>query len=235
MKPAEILEQCRFLGEEFVLWLWQRGLEDGGTSGKDGDLSACFVEDSIVLASEHGEVHQISLNKGNPAESREAFEALARGMRPVKAKMRILAGDMEWVFTLDAGGLVMSGLKLPPAASKDPVGRIADRLFLLEEGCAHLERRFALFLAYRTKNPSTLEAGLKRWIRAGLAGTPDDSELHAPITGLPVEVGLKLRGFVQGIAESLGDGSSMTVEVGGASATLHGTGKGPATARTGNP
>ena len=35
MKPMELIEQGRFLGEEFLLWLWRRGLEEGGTSGVD--------------------------------------------------------------------------------------------------------------------------------------------------------------------------------------------------------
>lgn len=236
MKPAELLEQGRFLAEEFTLWLWQRGLEDGGTSGKEGDLSACFVEDSIVLGSERGEVHQISLNKGNPAESKEAFEALARGARPVKAKMRIMAGDMEWVFTLQAGGLVMSGLKLPPTASKDQMGRIADRLFLLEEGCAHLERRFAIFLAYRTQNPALIEAGLKRWIRIGLAGMVDESEHQASTRTLPidgnvtrfsVEVLKTAQDGFKGAMSHLGPDESMTITVPGSPPVeFHGTGKG---------
>ena len=45
MKPMELIEQGRFLGEEFLLWLWMRGLAEGGTSGLEGDQSACFVDD----------------------------------------------------------------------------------------------------------------------------------------------------------------------------------------------
>ncbi len=171
MKPLELIEQGRFLGEEFVLWLWMRGLTDGGASGQDGDLSSCFVDDAMMLVSERGEVKEISLRKGNPAESREAFEALSRGMRPSRAKLRILSGDMEWVFTLQSAGLDLSGLKLPPTASKDPVGRITDRLFLLEEGAGHLERRFGRFLHLRAEDPGAMEDALKSWVRGGLSGT----------------------------------------------------------------
>ena len=82
MKPLELMEQGRFLGEEFLLWLWMRSMTEGGASGEEGDGSGCFVDDAIQLASERGEVKEISLRKGNPAESREAFESLSRGMRP---------------------------------------------------------------------------------------------------------------------------------------------------------
>ena len=180
MKPLELIEQGRFLGEEFLLWLWMRGLTEGGTSGQEGDLSSCFVDDAVMLASERGDVKEISLRKGNPAESREAFEAISRGMRPVRAKLRILAGDMEWVFTLQASGLDISGLKLPPTASKDPVGRITDRLFLLEEGAGHLERRFKRFLHQRAGDPAAMLEALKSWVRSGLAGVLVDSGDDVP-------------------------------------------------------
>ncbi len=168
----ELLEQGRFLGEEFALWLWMRGLTEGGTSSVEGDFSACFLDDAVQLVSEHGDVKELSLRKGNPAESREAFEALSRGMRPSKAKVRLLSGDMEWTFVLNAASLDTSAMKLPPTQSKDPAGRVADRLFLLEEGVGHLERRFAAFLELRTRDASALETALCDWVRSSLHGIP---------------------------------------------------------------
>lgn len=180
MKPLELIEQGRFLGEEFLLWIWMRGLTEGGASGQEGDLSSCFVDDAVMLVSERGEVKEISLRKGNPAESREAFEAISRGMRPAKAKLRMLSGDMEWVFTLSSAGLDLSGLKLPPTASKDPLGRITDRLFLLEEGAAHLERRFKRFLQQRAGDPDSMRETLKSWVRSGLTGDLMESGNEVP-------------------------------------------------------
>lgn len=170
MKPMELIEQGRFLGEEFLLWLWMRGLVEGGTSGLDGDASACFVDDAVQLVTERGDVKELSLRKGNPAESREAFEALSRGMRPSKAKVRLLSGDMEWTFTLGAAGLDISTMKLPPTQAKDPAGRIADRLFLLEEGTGHLERRFQAFLEARAADPEGMEKAMRDWVGQSLSG-----------------------------------------------------------------
>ena len=168
MKAPDVADQGLFLAEEFILWLWMQGLTTGGLSGRPDDKSACFVDDHMVLASERGDVKILTLAKGNPAESREAFEAMSRGMRPVNAKVRILAGDMEWVFTLAASGLQVSGAKLPPTQSKDMAGRFADRMFLIEELQSHLDRRFAHFLGIRISEPAALEAQLKDWIKQGL-------------------------------------------------------------------
>ena len=174
MQPMELVEQGRFLGEEFILWLWMRGLTEGGASGHEGDGSACFLDDAVQLSGEQGDVKEISLRKGNPSESREAFEALSRGMRPAKAKLRMMAGDLEWVFTLNAATLDLGAVKMPPTASKDPAGRLQDRLFLLEEGAGHLERRFKAFLQERTKEADRLQDRMREWVRSGLQ-TPDST------------------------------------------------------------
>jgi recombination associated protein RdgC len=171
LKPLELTEHGRFLGEEFLLWLWMRGLAEGGTSGHEGDGSACFLDDEVTLVTERGDVKELGLRKGNPPESQEAFEALSRGMRPCRAKLRILSGDMEWVCTLQAAQLEVSAMKLPPSQAKDPQGRISDRLFLLEEGAGHLERRFAFFLERRLGAPDALKSEIMAWIEDGLAQT----------------------------------------------------------------
>lgn len=170
MNSLELLEQGRGLAEEFILWLWWRSLVDGGASGSDEDGSACFLEDSIVLASERGDVKQISLQKGNPCESREAFEALARGMRPTRTKLRILSGDLEWVFTLDATTLTLRSLKLPKVSSREPQAILQDRAFLLEEAYGHLDQRLTNFLAARHRAPEEMLEAMRGWVQAGLQG-----------------------------------------------------------------
>jgi len=108
------------------------------------------------------------MRKGTPQESQEAFEALSRGMRPCRAKVRMLAGDMEWVFMLGAAQLEISAMKLPPTQAKDMQGRVSDRLFLLEEGTSHIERRFAIFLDARANDPNGMEVAFKGWIADAL-------------------------------------------------------------------
>ena len=167
MNFVELIERGTFLGEEFLIWLWMRGLADGGT-GIDEDQSACFIDDAVQLATEQGDVKELSLSKGNPAESREAFEALYKGMRPVRAKVRLLYGDMEWTFVLHAVDLSMSALQLPPTSSLELQSRIVDRMFLLEQGVAHIERRFKSFLTLRTQNPIELQKTIQSWLNQGL-------------------------------------------------------------------
>ena len=69
-----------------------------------------------------------------------------------------------------SGTLDLSTLSLPPVSSKDPQGRMGDRLFLLEEGVSHLERRFRAFLHLRSENPEGLQEEMRDWIRGSLQG-----------------------------------------------------------------
>ncbi len=170
MKPLEMIEQGRFLGEEFVLWLWKRGVSDGGTSGIEGDHSACLIDDSVKLVSEHGDVKEVSLRKGNPAESHEAFDALAKGMRPAQVKIRLMKGEMEWTFTMAPALLALHLLKPPPAQSKGVVNLAAERIFLIYEGIGLVQDRFRAFLRLRVEDPEGLQTELKGWISDGLNG-----------------------------------------------------------------
>lgn len=185
MKPLEMIESGRHIGESFLTWLWMRGLKEGGTSGEDGDMSACFLDDAVQLVTERGDVKELSLRKGNPAESREAFEALGRGMRLAKAKLRILNGDLEWTCTVDAATLSASAMKLPPTQSKDMAGRAEDRLFLVGEGMGHLERRYAIFLRLVTQDGAAIEREIQEWVQAGIAQGDCDSVESPWSGGLP--------------------------------------------------
>jgi hypothetical protein len=64
----------------------------------------------------------------------------------------------------------MGAVKMPPSAAKDPIGRMQDRLFLLEEGTSHLERRWQAFLEERTQDADALEEKLRAWVKQGLTG-----------------------------------------------------------------
>jgi hypothetical protein len=171
MKTPDLIEQGRFLGEEFILWLWMKGQRDGGASGAEGDASSCHLDDAVELVNERGDVRELSLRKGNPSESREAFEALARGMRPLSAKVRIQNAGAMWVFTLKAATLDTGAMKLPPGGGEaQEHARAMDRLLLIEECLEHLERRYRVFLEARTEAPEAMQEELHTWIRRGRSG-----------------------------------------------------------------
>ncbi len=154
------------MGELFLGWLWRQSLEQGGKANDDDETCLLFG-DSIKLVSEEGKAQEVSLKKGDPVESKAALEALASGMRPAQAKFTLKAGEMEWTFGLSAYGIQPSGLKLPPSTANTPQGRIADRVYLVQEALIALDTRFKAFLAvWREQGPDELHAGLMVWAGA---------------------------------------------------------------------
>ena len=160
---------CDVLANEFITYLWMCGHTINGASGIDADTSVCFLDQSINLFSERGEVQEITLKKGNPTESVPAFQALSEGMYPTQAKVRLMSGDLEWTFNLKADGLKISGLKLPPTKSKDLISILSNRLFSLEECTTLIDNRFAQYLRRRHKDEDKLALETEKWIKENLS------------------------------------------------------------------
>ena len=163
-KVNPILEAGRPLGEEFVLWLWKQSVQAGGVSEIEGDSTALFMDETIQFSSPCGDVQEVLLKKGNPAESLAAFEAIARGMRPVKATMRLLQGDLEWKFTLVAATLEVQGAKLPSVQSKGLYDVLSERFLLLEELNEHIQERFEVFAQLRFDDADAMRDEFHGWI-----------------------------------------------------------------------
>lgn len=160
-QARELLEPL--MGQLFLTWLWKRAQEDGGTAN-EGDAATLLFGDSLKLVTDNGTIKEASLKKGEPTESHAALEALAEGMLPAAAKVRVLSGELEWTFTLDHN-LRISGLKLPKTAGNDQVSRLADRIFLVEELLGHIDLRFKEFLGTWEAGPDRLQEEAKAWGR----------------------------------------------------------------------
>lgn len=163
-----------FLGQEFAIWLWYRNAVEGGRR-VDDDGSSVLVDDSIQMAAEHGTAQNVTLKKGAPAESEAAYKALTDGMKPTKIKLRILNGDLEWLFTLNAQTLDFSSLKLPPIKGSNAVNYAADRMFLIEEALRFFDDRYAEFLHERM-DADAITQTLGEWAKMGLDERPDGDE-----------------------------------------------------------
>jgi len=116
MQLSERIEKRRFVGREFLLWLWFEG----------------ELFDETLFAAPHGEFglaieKELSLSNGKeatriigrtPARAREAKEALALGKLPERAGFRLVLGDEEATFLLKAETLSVASLALPKILSE---------------------------------------------------------------------------------------------------------------------
>jgi len=117
MQLADRIEARRFVGREFLLWLWvESELFDATLSTTTHGSFGLWIERRIVLSSGK---ESTRITAQSPANTRDAKEALLRGQLPESAGIRITLGDQDTAFVLKADQLSVSGLKLATVLDED--------------------------------------------------------------------------------------------------------------------
>ncbi len=105
------IEKRRFVGREFLMWLWfESEIFEATLSTKKHGSFGLWIEHGFVLSA--GD--EITRIKGSqPAHAREAKESVLRGKLPDLAGLHVSWGDREISFSLKAETLALSRLQLP--------------------------------------------------------------------------------------------------------------------------
>jgi hypothetical protein len=111
MQLVDRIEKRRFVGREFLLWLWfESELFEGTLQTEEHGSFGFWIERQIILTTGKEGTRIKGLQ---PAAGREAKESLRRGKLPESAGFHLVVGSEESSFTLKAEQLGVSGLKLP--------------------------------------------------------------------------------------------------------------------------
>ena len=120
MQHVDRIEKRRFVGREFLLFLWfESEIFDATLSTREHGPFGLWLERTLVL-SEGKESTRITAPL--PGAGREAKEALMRGQLPESAGIRVAIHDSETSFQLKAESLGFAGLKLATVLEKDEQG-----------------------------------------------------------------------------------------------------------------
>ncbi|HVK68564.1 MAG TPA: hypothetical protein VM694_29095 [Polyangium sp.] len=153
MELLDLIEGRRFMGREFVVWLWfESEMQETNLHPTGADPVSMWLEAQITLVLEKEESR---LKGAIPASSPEAKEALRQGKLPKEAKMRLVHGEREYAWTLKADSLALSGLKLPTQLKKNDEKHevFYERMMLLEELETSLSALYADFVRLRLADP----------------------------------------------------------------------------------
>ena len=158
MDLVDLIAEKRFLGQEFMTWLWFKSEERGGTVYLPGagDIQVVF-EKHMLLESGEGESHEKLICRGLQAELQEARTGLQVGKKLEQARIHLMRGDYEWNFTLTATLLEFRNLKVPKTMtpSEEESGpdafeaRVLERVAMIEEAEQTVLELFRLFLEIR--------------------------------------------------------------------------------------
>lgn len=152
MDLAEKIESTRFLGREFLVWLWWQSEEKEGVLPLPGGESCeLWLEEQLTLVTDNLlERAESKLKGGTPSLTPEAKEALRQGKLPTRAKIRLDRGPQHWTFVFDADGFAISSVQIPALITEESEERFYERMQLVEELEAMIGGLFENFVRLRT-------------------------------------------------------------------------------------
>ena len=177
MDLVDIISEKKFLGQEFLTWLWYKSEERGGAVSlpEAGDIQVVF-EKHMLLESGEGESLEKLICKGLQTELQEARTGLLMGKKLEQARIYLAKGEYEWRLTLSATLFEFRNASLPKTVassddSSDPLAweaKVLERIGMCEEAMHTIDELFRMFLKLRVGPAWPQEKmALKAWISKG--------------------------------------------------------------------
>jgi hypothetical protein len=170
MDYVDRIERARFLGREFLVWLWHESeAREGVLPLSGGDACELWLEEQLTLVSaQANEKSESKLKSAIPSASPEAKEALRQGKLPVKAKVRVNRGTQSWGFLLDADTLGIASVQIPAMLKEENDDKFYERMDLVESLEAILDDLLGTFLTLRTSERWDAEVvpKMRSWVKA---------------------------------------------------------------------
>ena len=167
----ERIESTRFLGPEFLLWLWLRAeivnqpipLPDLG----DFDV---WLDNQITLQSDIDPNERVTVRGAAPSGSSEAREAVRSQKFPVRARIALRNEERDFACVLVAQRFAIASGTIPAVLTKDTDDAFVERMTLVERLSRSLDALYAAFL--RERLTDTWKLG---WEPAIVSWADDDS------------------------------------------------------------
>jgi hypothetical protein len=166
---GELIETRRFLGREFLAWMWfeSKLFEEQFAVDPFGRCEIRF-ENSITLETQAGnyQKEKSALSGFDPSDTPEAREALCQGKLPTKAKISVVRGEQTFVFVFDADAMSFSSMKIPALLRGEGDDPFYDRIALIEEIESAIETLYGTFLGFRLGKlwASTFAPAIHEWM-----------------------------------------------------------------------
>jgi len=151
---AVAYNRYKFLGEEFLTWLWFV-IEKDQTIIKDfdSDFVGLEVGNRIVFENRSKESDERITIKGDGASLEEGILSLKKGALVTELNIVYRSGDLRWQFTIKGESLNVSSLSTPETglaeSPEDLEGVVLEKVFLYDKALHLLENLFSRFLKLR--------------------------------------------------------------------------------------
>ncbi|WP_428939063.1 hypothetical protein [Fontivita pretiosa] len=155
-----------FLGNEFLLWLWQQADSHDGQINIDQGSITVYFDRVLDLDCVFGQTGRDVLHGDGVTRMPEALDALRSGKVPRKAGLVIESAGLMYSLTLGAESLACGSLKLPAVEDADNARVLfEERVALLRDFGKTLDALYAAFLNVRASGSWESHAGaIRKWI-----------------------------------------------------------------------
>ncbi|HAA05208.1 MAG TPA: hypothetical protein DCE18_17825 [Syntrophobacteraceae bacterium] len=176
-KSIHALHDGRFLGYEFLTWLWCYSEQpENKVTLKSGRIGSVHLGQRLVLnRPDDGRERVICTTQESALH--EARTALQQGKWVQEVQLVLRTGDHEYELTLDTSLWAIKGLKtpkqLPDFDVEDEEGRFLEKMFFLEEVFSAFDALYAGFLHLRLG--ARWESDVLPALRAWMAGRQMDT------------------------------------------------------------
>lgn len=168
---AVAYNRYRFLGNEFLTWLWfMVEAHQNRFQALDHDISGIEIGNRIVLENRNQSGIETITIKGDDAGLEEGLLALSKGALVTELNLVYRAGDHQWQFNLKGESLNISSLKTPqtaqPESREDMAGFVLDKIGLYEKVVEFVEKTFKFFIQLRISAEweKTVVPQVKHWL-----------------------------------------------------------------------
>ncbi len=175
MDLVDLITEKRFLGQEFLTWLWWKSEERGGSVNLpgQGDIIVVF-EKHMVLEYGEADYSEKLICSGLQTELKEARTGLRTGKKLEQARVQIIKDDYEFNVTLGATLFDYRSVRPPKTEASMPENRksdeeieglILERIFLFEELTRIVNDLYRLYLKTRlSENWQRELTAIRSWV-----------------------------------------------------------------------
>ncbi|MFP5214160.1 MAG: recombination-associated protein RdgC [Acidobacteriota bacterium] len=186
VQSPQALDEGRFLGYEFLTWLWFFTEHGSGRiklgEGKEAEIH--IGERLVLTLPGEGKEKVVCTTQANFLH--EAREALRQGKYVNELKLLLIVGDNEYTLTLDSALWAVKGLKTPKQFKdydeEDQDSLFLEKMFFLEEVSEVLNTLYGAYLNERLSAAweSDVLPKVKAWIGSKEKGDGEDGQDSAP-------------------------------------------------------
>jgi hypothetical protein len=165
MDLVDSIERGRFVGREFLVWMWfESEVLEGTLETRAEGSFELWPEAAITLVQEK---EQSRLKGAIPSSQPEAAEALRQGKLPTQARMRVIRDGLEYALTFTADTLTLSSVRIPATLKAENDEQFEERMDLVEKLDRLFGSLYADFLVLRLGAAwdQRVAPAIRAWIR----------------------------------------------------------------------